>query len=483
MAQRPVVHLFIGLHKVGSTAIRFMMDVHRGTFEHFGFHVPRACWTSYLNGVWNGGHNNIPAEICRNREFVAKYGTVADLAREIGSLPDRQHLLLSEDLDVATPEQIHTLRTAFDGFDVRVIVVVRNQVDWLQAIFTEEQKWYGATTFDEWYRTKGSKDGRLDYHALCRRWADAFGTVTVQVFEQIKTRVLDAFLESCGAPAGLRAALAERVLPVVNVTPGQFPLALIRHAAKVAGTAGLEPSFFNRMVMPASLAVSGALAKSGKRPLVITPEISADLFAVMKVTNQALAGGFGVSLGPEYLDPKAPASEAADETITIGVKELARVIVTTVCDASLNASRQIRAVGVGAAADGPSPISDNLREVVRRSFPWKPTDRSASPLLDELAASGFSNEGTGLYLERRQNERIAYRRVAGALVKIRDISPEDWESLMVTMHFRAGYGPGRGKGGFRQGFIEFDQNGRRMLLAARHAAGDSGELAILEQAA
>ena len=41
-SHKPVVHLFVGLHKTGSSAIRLMLDFHGSMLDRHGFHLPRA---------------------------------------------------------------------------------------------------------------------------------------------------------------------------------------------------------------------------------------------------------------------------------------------------------------------------------------------------------------------------------------------------------------------------------------------------------
>mgnify|MGYP003336816964 CR=1 FL=1 len=76
-SHKPVVHLFVGLHKTGSSAIRLMLDFHGSMLDRHGFPLPRAGWTRYINGFWNGGHNNVPWEICdwdlQNLQTVRKH--------------------------------------------------------------------------------------------------------------------------------------------------------------------------------------------------------------------------------------------------------------------------------------------------------------------------------------------------------------------------------------------------------------------------
>ncbi len=475
---RPTVHLFIGLHKTGSTAIRFMLDVHRGLLAAHGFHVPRATWTSFMHSFWNGGHNNIPWEICGNHPPVAKYGTVADLVREIAGRPADQHILLSEDLDVAQPEHIRRLAESFAGFDVRVIVFVRNQVDWLQAIFAEEQKWFGATDFESWYlRRRG--DERLDLDGICRRWAEVFGTVTIRCYEDVKRRVFDAFLECCNAPAALREALAARGLPIINDTPGEFPLALIREAAACAAATGIEPAYFNRSVSGAAMSSARQLGRFSRTRSVVSADVAQDLFPAMQRTNRCLAERFGLALDAPYLNPQLPAQGGVDEFAPSDLDDLAKVVMNIACDVSFKAAVQMRLLVVKHAGAAGTPLHDDLQQLVRECYPWR--DLTAGPRhLDDLIEESSCDGDETLYLERQDDRATAFRSNAGGMTPIRNLSGDEWQSLMTELQYRAGYAPVLGYN-LRQGYVEFDRAGRPEYLWARHALTANGELAVIER--
>jgi len=476
-SQRPIVHLFVGLHKTGTTALRFMLDVHREAFARFGFHVPKATWTAYINFFWNGGHNNIPWEIAGNHATLPEFGTVADLVAEIAARPHLQHIILSEDLDVFQPVHIARLKEHFAAFDVRVILFVRNQVDWLQAIFAEEQKWFTATTFHQWFMDRLGDD-RLDYHALARKWAAAFGTITIRCHEDVRGQILEAFLQCCGAPDALRAALAERGLPLVNITPGAFPLELIRHAAAFAAESGIEAPWFNAMVSPAALTASKQLQRFSRKPDVITPPVAGVLFPMMRKVNGKLAEQFSVALGPKYLDPVMPPAPEPEPT-DISIEDLAKVLVTTVAGMALRTAGTARTLGIRHRRTIDPETAASLRAVNAWHYPWPRARAAESTLLDDLILAGLSEGGTALYLERRGETRVAFRRVDGLMSPIRDLSAGEWAMLMLHVQLRAGLGPVLGQN-LRQGYVEVTRDGQPLYAWVRHAMTPDGELAVLE---
>lgn len=477
-SRRPVVHLFVGLHKTGSSAIRFVLDAHRDVFSQHGFHIPAATWTRHIEGAWNGGHNNLTWEVCGSRPTVPNCGSVADLVHEISVQPDRQHIVLSEELDIARAEHVSTLRDVFGAFDVRVIVFIRNQLDWVHAMYAEDNKWLGATTLSEWCRTHVGSDPRLNFHDVCRLWADAFGRITIRCHEQIRPRIADAFLECCNAPEALRAALAERSVPLVNPTPDEVSLTLIRHASAFATTSGVTGAYFNSVISPAIVAARQTLSVP-KRRATIDPETADALIPFMRTSNGALRDAFGVELGPEYLDPVIP-----DVDLGIGIpdrllEDIARVVVSAACDITTRSGTRLRRL---TGTNGPAqalPDGADIDAFTRACIPWQPYPDGASPL-DDLVATLLDEEDDGLYLERDGATRTAYRRVSGSMRKLRDLSEQEWLDALATLQARAGLNTVSWNN-IREGQLVVVRDGVALHLSVQHAPTAAGEIAVIER--
>jgi hypothetical protein len=476
---RPIVHLFVGLHKTGTTAIRVMLEIHRETFGRYAFHIPRATWTTYNNHLFNGGHNNIPWEIVGNRPPLSGYGTVADLVREIASLPSHQHILITEDLDLAQSEHVAQLKQAFADFDVRVVLFIRNQVDWLQANYAEDQKWFGTPSFERYYRRLLAADARLDLNGLCARWADAFGTLTIRCYEDIRSRVFDAFLECCGAPSELRSTLGARGLPLINRSPGDLPLALIRDAQVRAVSHGIAPEFFNAIVSPAAREAAAQLGRFSERQSRITPDIARGLFPLMRASNRALVARFGVALGPAYLDPSLPAEPSITIPPEFDLETVAGVILSTATDVTRRFGALMRLAASN--ADSADHVGEQIAQLVQRTYPWRPFKRGSDSLLDTLIAEADSQVGVRLYLERVGERSTAYRQVAGTLLPLREIPAPEWQRLIDDTLFRAGLGVAGGYD-LKQGLLRVERDGGSRSLRAWHTITDTGEVAIVRDA-
>ncbi len=463
-----------------------MLDIHRETFARFGYHIPGACWTTKVNGVWNGGHNNLAWEICGLRPSLPEFGTVDDLVREIAAMPDAQHIVLSEELDAARPEQVARIRDAFEHFDVRVVVFLRNQLDWLQAMFGEEQKWIGATTFDDWLAGRVDCEPRIDLEALCSLWREAFGRISIRCYEAIRSNVFAHFLDCCDAPDGLRAALAPRSVAIVNATPGELPLALIHKASKRAERGGIRPDFFNAHLTPAMFVVAKILGRYERTQSAVSREAAETLYPIMRSSNRRLAERFEVDLGPQYLEPVLPdaATDAAPMTITLN--DLNRIVIAIACGMGMKATASLRAIGLAAAQQDPE-LERRIGEAIGRFAPWDQA-RDIVPQLDALLMRTMVGGGSALYVERKESVATAYSRIDGIMHPLQELDADGWSDLLVEIHARAGFPPvvpnlrtaPADNFPLRQGHLEFDDGVGARRLSVRHAMTGDGEIVVID---
>jgi hypothetical protein len=474
---RPLVHLFVGLHKTGSTAIRFMLDVHRELLDRHGFHLPVAAWTQYIDGFWNGGHNNLPWEITGNRPTVAPYGGVAELVAEIASMPERQHLVVSEDLDTLRADGVARLAEAFAGFDVHVIVFVRNQVDWLRSLIAEEQKWFGAWSFADGCRAHIETDHRFDYHAMCAPWSATFSRITIRTYESIRSRVFEAFLDCCAAPAGLREALALRSVALVNTSPDPTHLELLRRASNFAASQGVSPRWFNATVSAAVLTAARELKPGDRRRFPIPDEFVGPLTALMRRSNQALADTYGVALGPEYLDPVVNDPPTGEPSL-LGGDEIGRWLLAACLDVSVRAGTRVRLLEARLDPAADANVGRRTQRLVQRFHPWTAADHD-SPLLDELILAAL-NDGTGLYVERKGESCVAYRQSQGDLVALRQLNDAEWRDLATALRLRAGLHVVSWNN-ILEGLLTVRAPGAAIDLWVRQAPTPDGDVLVIER--
>lgn len=462
---RPVVHLFVGLHKTGSSAIRLMLDFHGSMLDRHGFHLPKAGWTRYINGFWNGGHNNVPWEICGHHPVLPQFGTLGDLVSEIASLPTHQHIVFSEDLDYANGAQVARLADALSAFDVRVIVFLRNQPAWLQSLYTEEHKWYTPASTADWFLDRVMHDRRLHLDALCIRWAKAFGyRVHVRCYEAIQHRVLDAFLECCDAPSSLRDELNARSLPSVNASPGVGTLALIRRLSMEAAARGVRPEYFNAVISPA-VVTAGAANPDSKARVALSAEAREQLLALMTRVNGAVAQAFDLELGPEYFgippDAEPPVTPEPSSSH----------LMDTVVAMSIRVGTQVRLAGQGVPG---ASLADSL-------YPWAVQgDVAAHTRLQALLAEVFTaNDDGAMYVERVGERGVAFEQRAGHLRPVAEFGTLEWGALMQALHESARLNRASWNN-LREGEMRVDTRRGQTRAWVRYVPTATGDVAMIE---
>lgn len=468
-SHKPVVHLFVGLHKTGSSAIRLMLDFHGSMLDRHGFHLPRAGWTRYINGFWNGGHNNVPWEICGHHPVLPQFGTLQDLVTDIASLPDRQHIVFTEDLDYANGAQVSRLAEALASFDVRVIVFLRNQPAWLQSLYTEEHKWYTPKAAADWFLDRVTHDRRLHLDALCIRWAKAFEhRITVRCYETIRHRVFDAFLECCGAPVAMREELGARSLPAVNASPDADTLALISRLSGEAEQRGVRPEYFNAVISPA-VVTAGAAVPGTKRREPMSAASREQLLALMSRVNTAVAQAFHLALGDEYFT--VPPDE---EPRAVSTEQESSRLMEAFMAMSLRLGTQFRLTDPIGSGSTTMALADSL-------VPWPLQEEPAAHgRLEALLAEVFaSDDDAALYCERVDDRGVAFEQRGGRLRALGDFTKDQWTGLVDAVHRRARLNRASWND-LREGEMRIDTRRGVTRAWVRYVPTATGDVAMIE---
>jgi hypothetical protein len=127
-----VVH--IGTHKTGTTSLQMALSRHSASLQRHNYLYPR---TGRPPGAADG-HHNIAWELSGDRRFRPEYGAVADLLAEVRD-SDQDVILSSEDFECSVLDPcgfeafVRLLRA--NHFAIRVIVYLRNQVDYAESLY------------------------------------------------------------------------------------------------------------------------------------------------------------------------------------------------------------------------------------------------------------------------------------------------------------------------------------------------------------
>jgi len=135
-----------GTHKTGTTLIQTVLRAHGNHLADHGFVYPQAGIIPEHNG-----HHNIAWEVSSDPRYRQGFGTIDQLLHEIGST-DRDVIISSEDFSsaLAKPSTLDSFFTRLEqnGFEVFIVLYLRNQVDYIRSIYLELIKHGYGTAFE-----------------------------------------------------------------------------------------------------------------------------------------------------------------------------------------------------------------------------------------------------------------------------------------------------------------------------------------------
>lgn len=144
----------------------------------------------------------------------------------------RRAILSSEFFWAATAAEIQQIRKYLDGFDVRVVVYLRNYWDLMISQFKERVK--GGTWTLSFQETLKETMWMLDYEGIVDRWSTVFN-VDVRVYDKVKRNLLEDFGEATSC--SLRTCIAPR-----NVSPSDAVIRLMLLRNRLGRHIGLNES-------------------------------------------------------------------------------------------------------------------------------------------------------------------------------------------------------------------------------------------------
>ncbi|MDV6344296.1 hypothetical protein [Nitrosomonas sp. Is37] len=159
------LYLHIGTHKTGTTALQHYLSHNRDVLETTGWLYPRSGCPQ--RGV-NYGHHDVAWSFLGRGEF-----DIGVLREEIDRSKCSKIILSSEEFEFCRDPK--PIAQAFNGLDVWVIVYFRRQDDLVLSAFNQNVRMGSYTKSLPDFASKLERMGRLDYFAMCSRWAGVFG--------------------------------------------------------------------------------------------------------------------------------------------------------------------------------------------------------------------------------------------------------------------------------------------------------------------
>lgn len=197
---KPVLFIHIGRHKTGTTALQNLFYYNRERFEaEFGLYYPR----SGLNKI---AHHEIgelfdPGRLCSESQFAdaMKRDVTQRLLQEISECGYPKVLLSSESFQNVNPQHIRQL---FAGYEVKVIVYLRNQADYLVSAFAQQVHGTTLTTSFNKYCLGFMRTAQ--FARFIGRWSAAFpNNVSVGLYDGYETAGMDFLLNFLQCQLGL----------------------------------------------------------------------------------------------------------------------------------------------------------------------------------------------------------------------------------------------------------------------------------------
>lgn len=186
--QKLIVH--VGANKTGSSAIQRFLSLNRDLFREQGVVVPDQDLA--LGNQVTGFHVFAFEKLFRDpdgrRQLEAAMEAIAT------SQPEAKAIVLSAENLVASPAAPGLFTGLVDKFDVRVVLYVRRQDEY---ILSSWQQWYSKVSGDFWAWAIGAVGSLGDWRAYLERWEAVVPReqITVRVFERAKLDGGDAIVD------------------------------------------------------------------------------------------------------------------------------------------------------------------------------------------------------------------------------------------------------------------------------------------------
>ena len=188
------IFLHIGLHKTGSTSFQAYL---RKRTDWLGRKHDVCVPNRFRNN--SIAHHNLAWQITglhRNR-FDPAFGGWDELRDMLKDVEQSRVILTSEELDQCDEEARWKIREYLDGYDVTILLVIRNQIDLAYSFYSQIAKTKATVPLDRFLDVR-LEDPRFHFHDFVQSWREVFGRRNVEVFlfEDIKSNVVPILMGS-----------------------------------------------------------------------------------------------------------------------------------------------------------------------------------------------------------------------------------------------------------------------------------------------
>jgi hypothetical protein len=295
VSRKPRLYLHIGYHKTGTTAIQEGLYYNRDALAKHGYYYPQI-------GLQGYGQHEISWALKSEKSFRAESKIVEQLLDEMSKADSEKFIISSETFCAYGIPQVRRLGSIFSEYETKIVVYLRRQDQFLQAVWAQQVK-VGtlAGHFEEWLLANLTgkpvqPDAKvvppLDYHQALMKWADVFGqeNLVIRPYErgQLAPDILCDFLKTCE----LEDCHWVQKASVTNVTPSLKTLEIIRAVAiSTSTTLPHQPLRFENVKLLYAMIRDYADAHgwNDANLNLITPELYHQIMQRFHESNQAVA--------------------------------------------------------------------------------------------------------------------------------------------------------------------------------------------------
>lgn len=198
------LHLHIGAHKTATTALQRAFAQHRDVLQQAGLLYPQSNRYHFaqhrlafaLRGQRDPGRGDTP-------DLATE---LAELQAEISKADARNVLASSEAFMALRKRHLQDLRAGLQGYDLRIIAVVRRQDDYLLSQYNQNAKGVGngfKRALSEFVADPRSLGREISFDRCITQWEDVFGHDAVTLWRYEDGDIIARMLDHLGLPADL----------------------------------------------------------------------------------------------------------------------------------------------------------------------------------------------------------------------------------------------------------------------------------------
>lgn len=230
MVKMTTVYLHIGTHKTGTSSIQKFLFDNQNALKELGFLYPLTGRDGKIDSDGKceiNGNYQLALELlkddkrARYRNWLQHHkhvkGSWKKLVSEIDESRLKNVIVTSEDLSFLKPEQMSAIADYLSGYEVKIIVYLRNQYAYLKSLYAQDIKTgcesKSFKTYLEKMKYLGFYDERIE------PWANIFkkDSLIVKSYDAAKNNLIQDFLRSINCVKGENNWLSKT--KTANVSP------------------------------------------------------------------------------------------------------------------------------------------------------------------------------------------------------------------------------------------------------------------------